>query len=55
VFQNRALLEDLAGRLSLAGLKVLANSRVPSNDGGIALGQAWYAINGYSEERAILA
>ena len=50
VFQNRALLEDLTGRLSRAGLKVLANARVPSNDGGIALGQAWYAINGYSEE-----
>lgn len=52
VFQNRALLEDLTCRLSRAGLKVLANSRVPSNDGGIALGQAWYAINGYSEEQA---
>ena len=52
VFQNRALLEDVTSRLSRAGLKVLANSRVPSNDGGIALGQAWYAMNGYREQEA---
>ncbi len=52
VFQNRTLLEDLGRRLSNSGLKVLTNSRVPSNDGGIALGQAWYAINGYNAEQA---
>jgi hydrogenase maturation protein HypF len=50
VFQNRALLEDLTRRLSAAGLKVLANARVPANDGGIALGQAWYALNGFQEQ-----
>ena len=40
VMQNRVLFEQLAGRLAACGLKVLAHRQVPSNDGGIALGQA---------------
>ncbi len=40
VFQNRLLLEDLAGGLRSAGLRVLTHRRVPCNDGGLALGQA---------------
>jgi hydrogenase maturation protein HypF len=40
VMQNRVLFEQLAVRLAARGLKVLAHRQVPSNDGGIALGQA---------------
>ena len=39
-FQNRLLLEAVVHRLRDAGLTVLAPSRVPANDGGLALGQA---------------
>ncbi len=38
-FQNRYLLSKLEPALNNSGFKVYANSRVPSNDGGIALGQ----------------
>ena len=40
VFQNRLLFETMLGRLRAEGLQVLAHRAVPSNDGGIALGQA---------------
>ena len=40
VFQNTLLADELAARLSSAGLRVLTNSSVPPNDGGISLGQA---------------
>jgi hydrogenase maturation protein HypF len=39
-FQNVFLLEAVTGLLRAAGFRVLANTRVPANDGGIALGQA---------------
>jgi hydrogenase maturation protein HypF len=39
VFQNRRLLEQASKELKAAGLKVISQSRVPSNDGGVALGQ----------------
>jgi hydrogenase maturation protein HypF len=38
-FQNRYLLSNLEPALKKSGFKLFANSRVPSNDGGIALGQ----------------
>ena len=40
VFQNRLLLEQLAGGLRSTGLRVLTHRRVPPNDGGLSLGQA---------------
>lgn len=40
VFQNAVLLEDLAARLRSDGFDVLVHRRVPTNDGGISLGQA---------------
>lgn len=40
VFQNRYLFDHLRKRLERSGYKVLIHRRVPSNDGGIALGQA---------------
>ena len=50
VFQNRILLELVTAGLEKRGLKVFSNLKVPANDGGIALGQAWYALKGYKEK-----
>ena len=49
VFQNRVLLELVKAGLEKSGLAVHSNSQVPANDGGIALGQAWYALKGYKQ------
>lgn len=38
-FQNRIILEKAEKRLKKDGFEVFSNMRVPSNDGGIALGQ----------------
>jgi hydrogenase maturation protein HypF len=40
VFQNRLLLEGVAGRVEQAGLRVLVPERLPPNDGAISYGQA---------------
>jgi hydrogenase maturation protein HypF len=40
VFQNRLLLEGVAGALGRADVRVLSPEKVPANDGGLALGQA---------------
>jgi hydrogenase maturation protein HypF len=40
VFQNELLLTDVAGLLKSGGLRIWTNHVVPSNDGGISLGQA---------------
>ena len=47
VFQNRTLLEAVTAGLEKTGLSVYSNKLVPANDGGIALGQAWYVLKGY--------
>ena len=39
-FQNAILFEAVRARVEAAGFAVIANARVPANDGGIALGQA---------------
>lgn len=40
VFQNRTLLAELEERLKQEGFQVFSQALVPSNDGGISLGQA---------------
>jgi hydrogenase maturation protein HypF len=40
VFQNRTLLTEMAARLRQDGFQVFSKSLVPTNDGGISLGQA---------------
>lgn len=40
VFHNRVLFEQVLIRLRAQGLRVLSQRQVPSNDGGLALGQA---------------
>jgi hydrogenase maturation protein HypF len=46
VFQNELLLEDLKSLLTGGSLQVWTNRAVPSNDGGISLGQAALAAFG---------
>lgn len=43
VFQNRYLLEKTTEKLEREGFKVYSNEKVPVNDGGISLGQAFIA------------
>jgi hydrogenase maturation protein HypF len=43
-FQNRCLLGGLIERLEGEGLEVITHSRFPANDGGLALGQAWFGV-----------
>ena len=40
VFQNSIMLSGLTDSLEAKGFEVLSHTRVPTNDGGIALGQA---------------
>ncbi len=42
-FQNRLLVSRTAQRLRSAGFRCYAPLAVPANDGGLALGQVWYA------------
>jgi hydrogenase maturation protein HypF len=40
VFQNQVLFESVTSRLEGMGFRVLSHAQVPTNDGGLALGQA---------------
>ena len=44
-FQNARLTEATAAALTVAGLRPFWPERVPPNDGGLALGQAWWAAH----------
>ena len=46
VFQNELLLVDLHELICETGLRIWTNHQVPSNDGGISLGQAAMAVFG---------
>jgi len=51
-FQNKALTEKTAGRLSDRGFAVLLHGAVPPNDGGIAVGQCAAALEMWSADPA---
>ena len=46
---NAVLMSALRGHLDMAGATLLEASRVPPNDGGLALGQAWVARRMFEE------
>jgi hydrogenase maturation protein HypF len=51
VFQNRLLLRKTVGLLEAEGFKVLTHRQVPTNDGGISLGQAVIANFATGDEK----
>ncbi len=55
VFQNRTFFEALSAKLRGGGLRVLSHRRVPSNDGGLALGQAVAAALGLADTAGVRA
>jgi hydrogenase maturation protein HypF len=44
-FLNQVLVRSLRSRLATKGLQLVEAQRLPPNDGGLALGQAWVAMN----------
>ena len=55
VFQNALLLRLTEEGLTAKGFRVLTHQLIPPNDGGVALGQAFYGMNHeWVEEAPIL-
>ncbi|WP_116962971.1 carbamoyltransferase HypF [Fastidiosibacter lacustris] len=50
-FQNKVLLTLLLAHLKERGLTVYIPESVPVNDGGVSLGQAWFAAKKYQKEK----
>ncbi|MDQ5916647.1 MAG: hydrogenase maturation protein HypF [Pseudomonadota bacterium] len=50
-FLNQVLVRGLRSRLSTHGLHLVEAQRLPPNDGGLSLGQAWVAMNTQLEEQ----
>jgi hydrogenase maturation protein HypF len=50
-FQNKLLFEEVVRLLESDGLNCLSHAKVPTNDGGLALGQAAIAAARYLESR----
>jgi hydrogenase maturation protein HypF len=44
-FQNKTLLELVIKKLKDENINYYHNQKTPTNDGGISLGQIYYAIN----------
>ncbi|MBQ8525489.1 MAG: carbamoyltransferase HypF [Clostridia bacterium] len=53
VFMNRILTEGCIDRLTAEGFQVYINQQVPTNDGGIALGQAFAAVKSYISKKEL--
>ncbi|HUF10037.1 MAG TPA: hypothetical protein VMO47_11995, partial [Rhodothermales bacterium] len=51
VFQNRLLFDDIRTKLQSQGFEVIMHRRVPTNDGGLAYGQAAVAAQRLSVQR----
>lgn len=49
-FLNQVLVRGLRNRLATHGLHLVEAQRLPPNDGGLSLGQAWAAINAQLDE-----
>lgn len=52
-FQNKVLFEQVVSRLEALDFNVLTHSRVPANDGGVALGQAAIAAARFIEAGSV--
>lgn len=53
VFANRLLLERIVSLLGADGFSVFINRAVPSNDSGLALGQAYYACKYFAADDSV--
>jgi hydrogenase maturation protein HypF len=49
VFQNRVLVDKISKRCKNENRTYYFQNNTPINDGGIALGQAWYALHHYND------